>query len=63
MRLSLLALVLFCVLSGCGSEVSRSDLGVVVFETPKVAGADEPYAMPKLGPPLEKDENSPHRPF
>jgi hypothetical protein len=41
-------------LGGCGPAVSRHDLGTVVFEVPKVAGADEPYRMPQLGPPIER---------
>ena len=38
-------------LAGCGPELSKNDLGTVVFEVPKVAGADQPYQMPQLGPP------------
>jgi hypothetical protein len=37
--------------SGCGPDVSRSDLGTVVYEVPTVAGADEPYQLPELAPP------------
>ncbi len=51
-------LMLFLFLGGCGPALSRSDLGTVVFEVPKVAGTEEPYAMPQLGPPL-KDEDDP----
>ena len=47
----LVSLLLF--LSGCGPALSKQDLGTVVFEVPKVAGADEPYQMSQLGPPLE----------
>jgi hypothetical protein len=50
--------VLLAVLGGCGPELSKSDLGTVVFEVPKVAGADKPYELPKLGP---ADENNDDR--
>ena len=49
----LMALLL---LGGCGPELSKSDLGTVVFEVPKVAGVEEPYQMPQLGPPPKEDE-------
>ncbi len=55
----LAALVL---LAGCGPELSKTDLGTVVYELPKVAGSDEPYQMPQLGPPREEDEDHPGRP-
>ena len=50
--------VLLVVLEGCGPELSKSDLGTVVFEVPKVAGSDKPYAMPELGPPLKQKQGS-----
>jgi hypothetical protein len=37
-------------LAGCGAQLSKADLGTVVFEVPKVAGSDEPYRMPQLDP-------------
>ena len=43
-------------LGGCGPQLSQSDLGTMVFELPQVAGAEEPYKMPQLGPPLEHKE-------
>lgn len=52
--LSLLMLLLS--LGGCGPALSKGDLGTVVFEVPKVAGSDEPYLMPQLGPPMERKE-------
>jgi hypothetical protein len=55
--------VVVVVLGGCGRELSKSDLGTVVFEVPKVAGADKPYPMPKLGPPDEKDGDPLRRPL
>jgi hypothetical protein len=54
-RLALAMLLLF--LSGCGPELSKGDLGTVVYELPKVAGADKPYPMPRLGPPQDKDRD------
>jgi len=53
-----LALVLISMF-GCGPELSKQDLGTVVFEVPKVAGSDEPYPMPQLGPSLEQGGNTP----
>jgi hypothetical protein len=55
--------VLAVILGGCGPELAKSDLGTVVFEVPKVAGADKPYTMPKLGPPDEKNEEHPRGPM
>jgi hypothetical protein len=46
-------------LAGCGAELSKADLGTVVFEMPKVSGTEGPYEMPQLGPPAtEKGEAS-----
>jgi hypothetical protein len=42
---------------GCGAELSKRDLGHVVFEVPKVAGADKPYEMPKLAPRSDHDQD------
>jgi hypothetical protein len=55
--------VLSTILGGCGPELAKSDLGNVVFEVPKVAGADKPHLMPKLGPPNEKNEEGLGRPM
>jgi hypothetical protein len=49
-------LVLLASLGGCGPSLSESELGTVVYEVPKVAGADQPYQMPQLGPPLERSD-------
>jgi hypothetical protein len=43
--------VLLAILGGCGPELSKSDLGTVLSDLPKVADADKPYPMPQLGPP------------
>jgi len=40
----------------------RKATGAVVFEVPKVAGAEEPYQMPQLGPPLKDDDEVRHAP-
>jgi hypothetical protein len=55
-------LVLMAPLVGCGPELSKSDLGAVVYELPKVAGSDEPYPLPQLGPAPEEDEHHPGHP-
>jgi hypothetical protein len=49
----LFLLVVSGLVVGCGPNLSKRDLGHVVFENPKVAGADKPYEMPKLAPPSE----------
>ncbi len=54
--------VMVLLLGGCGPALSRSDLGTVVFDLPKVAGADEPYRMPQLGPPVKDDQPEGNRP-
>lgn len=45
------------VVPGCDSGVSRDELGTVLFEVPEVAGADELYIMPELGPPLPEEDD------
>jgi hypothetical protein len=63
-RLSLpLILLVLVSLGGCGPDLSKVDLGAVVFEVPKVAGSDEPYQMPQLGPPLEHQTDPYGRPL
>ena len=46
--LYLAALLTVISLPGCGGQLSKADLGTVVFEVPKVAGSEEPYQMPQL---------------
>jgi hypothetical protein len=57
MRLSfgLMILAVSILVVGCGPGISKRDLGHVVFEIPKVAGADKPYEMPKLAPHSDHD--------
>ncbi len=43
-------------LPGCGPAVPNSELGEKVYEVPKVPGADEPYPIPEVVPPLSKRE-------
>jgi hypothetical protein len=62
-QIGLLLLLLAVSMGGCGTELSRAELGTVLFEVPKVAGADEPYQMPQLGPPLPEEEEHGHRPL
>jgi hypothetical protein len=50
MRLWLGLSFLLLVLTGCGPELSKTDLGRVDFELPKVADPDSPHPMPELGP-------------
>jgi len=50
--ITLLAAVVFLpMLSGCDRGVSKEELRSPVFEVPKVSGAEDPYPLPKLGPP------------
>lgn len=44
-------LLAFLPLYGCGPEVSRDELGEVVFEVPVVPGAEEAYPLPNLNAP------------
>jgi hypothetical protein len=37
--------------AGCGAQVSKADLGTVIFELPKIPGVEEPYQMPQLDQP------------
>jgi hypothetical protein len=65
MRYGFGLLMLVVLLSGCGPELSKSDLGTPVYALPRVAGADEPYQMPQLGPPhddSDADEGQPSLP-
>jgi hypothetical protein len=48
-----LLMAITVLLGGCGPELSKGDLGQVVFELPKVAGSDKPYPMPQLGRPQD----------
>jgi hypothetical protein len=52
--------LLFCLLiafgiAGCGPAISEKDMGTIIYEVPKVEGADKPYEMPELGPVREQD--------
>jgi hypothetical protein len=55
-------LLAFCVLSlagtGCGPAVSREELGTVLEQIPKVAGAQRPFPMPELGPPIPASQRT-----
>jgi hypothetical protein len=53
---SLVLLVSLVLLPGCGPELSKNDLGTVVNELPKVAGADEPYHMSQLDVPEQNKD-------
>lgn len=46
---------------GCVPSLSKSELGTVEFELPKVAGADQPYPMPQLGAPLKDEDRQKYR--
>lgn len=52
----LLLFLLLMLVSGCGPQLSEADLGMVLFEVPEVAGSDEPYEMPELGPPIKRED-------
>jgi len=61
MRNRLCLLILLLLMGGCGPELSKRELGTVVFEIPKVSGSEGPYPMPQLLPPAEvkKDHSKP----
>jgi hypothetical protein len=44
----LLVLLVASAISGCRPSVSDKDLGTVVYEIPRVKGADQPYELPKV---------------
>jgi len=50
--------VFLLLLAGCGPALSKQELGTVVFEIPKVAGADEPYQLPQSNAPVEQKTES-----
>jgi hypothetical protein len=50
-----LALAAIPIFWGCGPNLSSNEFGTVVEGIPKVAGADKPFEMPELGPPLPED--------
>jgi hypothetical protein len=51
-----LLLVLSACLGGCSKDYPPEEYGNVVHEVPSVAGAEKPFKMPKLGPPLSEEE-------
>lgn len=53
-----LSLLIAAALPGCGPAVSRDELGTVVFDVPKVEGAEEPYQLPpEAGPPVNDSKH------
>jgi len=48
MRNRVLSLIFIVFLVGCGPKLARQELGEVVFEVPKVAGADKPRKILNL---------------
>ena len=56
---SLSILLLF--LTGCGPQLSKQDLGTVEFQVPRVAGSEEPYPLPQLGPPAGQSDEPAQR--
>jgi hypothetical protein len=60
MRYRLGLLTLLVTICGCGPEISKHELGTVVFgDVPKVPGADKPYPLPELGDLPKQDEENP----
>ncbi|MGD0518336.1 MAG: hypothetical protein ABSA26_12445 [Thermoguttaceae bacterium] len=52
-----LGLLISLALTGCGPAVSSKDMGTIIYEIPRVQGADKPYALPKIIPPHKEDAN------
>jgi hypothetical protein len=61
MRYWFALLMLLTLMGGCGPKLSQRDLGTVVFELPKIAGAEGPYPMPQLQsqPEVSEDHTKP----
>jgi hypothetical protein len=51
-----LLLALSVCLSGCSKDYPPEEYGTVDHEVPSVAGAEKPFEMPKLGPPLSEED-------
>jgi hypothetical protein len=62
-RYRIALIVLLVSLGGCGPELSKSDLGTVSYEEPKIPGADRPYEMPQLGPPVDAHQDRAGQPL
>jgi hypothetical protein len=57
-----IGLVVLATTSGCDRGEPKDQLGSVIFEVPEVPGCDQPYEMPKLGPPPEHSSDRPELP-
>ena len=53
----LLCLLNIMGISGCGPAISEKEMGTIIYEVPRVEGADKPYEMPELGPVTEEDQS------
>jgi len=42
-------------IAGCGNTLDPQEYGKVIFEVPKVEGADAPYPLPELDVPEGED--------
>jgi len=51
-------LIIIFVFLGCEPTKPSKDMGTIIYEVPKVEGADKPYEMPELDPPSAKDTNT-----
>ena len=52
--LVIIPLFLISATAGCRPSGPTQEMGTVVQEIPAVEGADEPYIIPELGPPLSQ---------
>ena len=53
----LLNLLIALTVTGCGPAVSSKDMGTIIYEIPRVQGADKPYELPKIITPHKEDVN------
>jgi hypothetical protein len=53
----LLNLLITLTVTGCGPAVSSKDMGTIIYEIPRVQGADKPYELPKIITPREENTN------
>ncbi|MGD0655548.1 MAG: hypothetical protein ABSA16_14495 [Thermoguttaceae bacterium] len=53
----LFGLLIALTVIGCGPAVSSKDMGTIIYEIPRVQGADKPYELPQIITPHKEDAN------
>jgi len=49
--------VVLVLVAGCAPELDPQQYGQVIYEVPRVEGADKPYPLPQLETPAKKPES------